>query len=279
MNRVYRSFSFGFGNPWTPAVKVLIIVNAIVFLAQSLAGFPTPRAFGLVPYQILHKGAFWQLVTYMFLHGGLLHVAFNMFALWMFGSQLERVWGTRRFLRYYFITGIGAGLINVLFNASSLIPTIGASGAIFGLLLAYGVLFPNNLILLYFFIPIKAKYFVILFAALEFFMARSYATDGVAHFAHLGGMAVGFLYLKGLPLLKSLTDQISKKKKQKKEALQVKLHAEHLADIQSIRSEVDYLLDRINRVGYDNLTDEERERLEEASRLLRLYSEEPKDMN
>lgn len=257
----------------------MIIINAAIYLVQELLALPPLHIFGLVPYQVLHKAMFWQLVTYMFLHGGLWHVGFNMFALWMFGSQLERVWGTRQFVKYYFITGVGAGVINVAFNAGSLIPTIGASGAIFGLLLAYGVLFPNNLILLYFFIPIKAKYSVILFAALEFMMAAHYAQDGVAHFAHLGGMAVGLLYLKGSPILRAFARGASRRRRQKKEATQVRLHARHLSDLQSIRSEVDYLLDRISRVGYDNLTDEEKERLEEASRLLRLHSEESEDLN
>ncbi len=279
MNPTYRTHSYRIGTAWTPAVKMLIIVTGSIYLVQEFLGIPSVRAFGLVPYQVLHKAAFWQLVTYMFLHGGFWHVAFNMFALWMFGSQLERVWGRKEFLKYYFITGIGAGLINVAFSAGSNIPTIGASGAIFGLLLAYGVLFPNNVILLYFFIPMKAKYFVILFAVLEFMMARSYAADGIAHFAHLGGMAVGFLYLKGRPIFRALTSQASEKQQEKKEAMQVKLHAEHLADVQSIRSEVDYLLGRISRVGYDNLTEEEKERLEEASRLLRLYDNEEEDVN
>ncbi len=215
----------------------------------------------------------------MFLHGGFMHVAFNMFALWMFGSQIERVWGTRKFVKYYFITGIGAGLINIAFSAGSTIPTIGASGAIFGLLLAYGVLFPNNVILLYFFIPMRAKYFVILFAALEFYMAKSYTADGVAHWAHLGGMAIGFLYLKALPMLRSASSEVSEKRKDRKGAIQVKLNAKKLTDLESIRSEVDYLLDRISRVGYDHLTDEEKERLEEASRLLRLHSEDSDELN
>jgi membrane associated rhomboid family serine protease len=274
----YRSYQVRFGTPWTPAVKMLIIINAAIYVAQELLRLPLVQNFGLIPYNIVHRGAFWQLVTYMFLHGGLMHVGFNMFALWMFGSQIERVWGTREFVKYYFITGIGAGLINVLFNMSSPIPTIGASGAIFGLLLAYGVLFPNNLILLYFFIPMKAKYFVILFAAIEFFMTLSYTQDGVAHFAHLGGMLVGFLYLKGFGRVKAVAGQVAEKQRERKEAVQIKFHARKLKDMEAIRSEVDYLLDRISRVGYENLTQEERDRLEEASRLLRLY-EDSEDLN
>ncbi len=276
----YGNYQVRFGSPWTPAVKYLIIVNFGIYFLEGLTGISPVRAFGLVPYAVLHKGAFWQLVTYMFLHGGLLHVGFNMFALWMFGTQIESTWGTKRFLRYYFITGIGAGVVNVLFNTGSMIPTIGASGAIYGVLLAYGLLFPNNLILLYFFIPMKAKYFVMLFAAMEFFMTLSYSSaDGIARYAHLGGMAVGLLYLKGPQWYRNLSGHAVQKRKQHREAIQIKFDARHLTDIEAIRGEVDYLLDRISRVGYENLTPEEKERLEEASRLLRLYSEDTEDLN
>lgn len=268
-----------FGSSWTPAVRALIITNAAIYFAQEYLGFPSTRLFGLVPYKVLHEGAVWQLVTYMFLHGGLMHVGFNMLALWMFGAQLERVWGTREFVRYYLITGIGAGLINLAFTPNSIIPTIGASGAIFGLLLAYGVLFPNNIIMIYFIIPMKAKYFVALFALLEFLMMRSSPLDGVAHFAHLGGIAVGYLYLKGKPLAQTLFSRASQQVEEHKEAKQIQLHAQHLADVQSIRSEVDYLLGRVSRVGFENLTSDEKSRLEEASRMLRLYDERAEDLN
>jgi len=276
----YGNYQVRFGSPWSPAVKYLIIVNIAVYFLQGLTGFSIVRYFGLVPYAVLHGGAFWQLITYMFLHGSLLHVGFNMFALWMFGTQIESTWGTRRFLRYYFITGIGAGIVNVLFSAGSMIPTIGASGAIYGILLAYGLLFPNNLILLYFFIPMKAKYFVMLFAAMEVFMTVSYSSsDGIARYAHLGGMAVGLLYLKGPLWYRTLMGRTKEKQKTRKEAIQIKFDARHLTDIEAIRGEVDYLLDRISRVGYENLTEEEKSRLEEASRLLRLYSEDTEDLN
>ncbi len=279
MSGEFRTSSIRFGTTWTPAVRVLILINGAIFVLQELLRISLAPVFGLVPNEVVRHIAVWQLITYMFLHGGFLHVAFNMFALWMFGSQLEQTWGTKRFVRYYFITGVGAGLINIAFNVGSSIPTIGASGAIFGLLLAYGVTFPNNLVLLYFFIPIKAKYFVMIFAALEFLMARSYTMDGVAHFAHLGGMAIGLLYLKGGVLLHPLRSGFRRKRTEAREARQVKLEMRRLADIQAIRSEVDYLLGRISRVGYENLTEEEKARLEEASRLLRIYSEEPEDLS
>jgi membrane associated rhomboid family serine protease len=279
MDSVRRSYSFSFGSPWTPAVKILIILNLVVFVAQSLVRLPLSHYLGLVPYEVVHHYMIWQVFTYMFLHGGLWHLVFNMFALWMFGPQLERVWGSRGFVKYYLFTGVGAALINLAFNYGSTIPTIGASGAIFGLLVAYGVLFPNNVILLYFVIPIKAKYFVMIFAALEFLLARSYSADGIAHFAHLGGMAVGFLYLKGGALIRPLTWRLSQARHDKREAKQVKLEVRRLTDLQAVHSEVDYLLGRISRVGYENLTPEEKERLEEASRLLRLHSEGQQDLS
>jgi len=279
----------GLGSSITPMVKWLILINAGVFLIQSLVPGSVRQTMniwlGLVPYQIVHLAALWQLVTYMFLHGNLFHILFNMFALWMFGSQLEREWGSKEFLKYYLITGAGAGLINVAFNLNSPVPTIGASGAVFGLLLAYGVLYPNNLILLYFFIPIKAKYFVLIFAALEFLMVQRYATvggDGVAHWAHLGGMAVGLVYLRGRFLLRPfdlLLRPFRKARHDRQMARQVKLEVRRLADIHAVRSEIDYLLGRISRVGYENLTTEEKDRLEEASRLLRMHTAEPEDLS
>src|SRR5690606_12189968 len=110
----------------------------------------------------------WQLATYMFLHGGFMHILFNMFALWMFGGELERTWGTRPFVRFYLVCGIGAGITTVLATPGSVIPTIGASGAVYGILLAYGILFPDRIIYLYMILPIKAKYFVMIIGAITF---------------------------------------------------------------------------------------------------------------
>jgi membrane associated rhomboid family serine protease len=115
---------------WTPAVKYLIIINTAIFILQELTGFRPFQELGLVPRAIWHDGKVWQLVTYLFFHGGLWHLAFNMLALWMFGSMVERFWGTKRFLKYYFLTGIGAGISTLIFTFNSTIPTIGASGAI-----------------------------------------------------------------------------------------------------------------------------------------------------
>ncbi len=136
----------------------------------------------------------WQLLSYGFLHGGFNHIFFNMFALWMFGLPIERTWGTKRFVEYYFICIIGAGLIQLLvqYLSGSVYPTIGASGAVFGLLLAYGVTFPNNkLIMIFFPVPIKAKWFVLIYGAAELVFGVTGMMPQIAHYAHLGGLIFG----------------------------------------------------------------------------------------
>ncbi|MGH7682267.1 MAG: rhomboid family intramembrane serine protease, partial [Candidatus Eiseniibacteriota bacterium] len=153
----------------------------------------------LVPYDVTHHLFLWQGVTYLFLHGGFFHILFNMLALWMFGTELEGLWGTQRFARFYFATGIGAALCSTIVSPNSTIPIIGASGAIYGLLAAYGILFPDRILLLYLVIPIKAKYFVLILGAIAFWFSLTSGGGGVAHVAHLGGMLFGWLYLKGIP--------------------------------------------------------------------------------
>lgn len=138
----------------------------------------------------------WQLVTYMFLHADLSHIFFNLFALWIFGQAIENLWGTKRFVVYYMLTGIGAAIIHMIVGGMFTY-TIGASGAVFGILLAFGMMFPNQYIILLFPpIPIKAKYFVGIYGAIELFYGFSRADSGVAHFAHLGGLVVGFALIK-----------------------------------------------------------------------------------
>ena len=206
----YRTPRMGFGPAFSPAVKMLILWNVIFFLLQQIAGRYLIAFGALFPYAVVRHGFVWQLVTYMFLHGGIWHILFNMFALWMFGSELEFLWGTRRWLKYYFLTGVGAGITTVAFawaaaglglgNARAMfIPTIGASGAIYGLLLAFGLTFPNRPIYLYFLFPIPARVFVLIFGGIEFLASISYVNDGIGHFAHLGGMLFGYVYLRGWP--------------------------------------------------------------------------------
>lgn len=172
-----------------PPVSIgLIGVCVAIFLMQNISA-----SLALWP---LNSGYFepWQILSYGFLHGSFNHIFFNMFALWMFGLPIERVWGSRRFAVYYLVCVIGAGLVQLLVQQLSgeIYPTIGASGAVFGLLLAYGVMFPNNSIFLIFLpIPIKAKYFVLIYGGAELLFGITNAMPQIAHFAHLGGLLVG----------------------------------------------------------------------------------------
>jgi membrane associated rhomboid family serine protease len=201
-------FGFGLGG----AVLLLLAWNVIAYLLQQVVPLRVPLPpelghglingltyyLGLRPWAIWHEGWVWQLVTYMFLHGSFTHILFNMLALWMFGSQIEGDWGTPEFVRYYFFTGIGAGIITALVFPNEFFPTVGASGAIFGLLLAYGVSYPDRPIFLYFLFPIPAKFFVIIFGVIELLAGFTALTRGgsrIAHFAHLGGIVFGLLYL------------------------------------------------------------------------------------
>jgi membrane associated rhomboid family serine protease len=228
-------------NTIPPVVKNLIIINALMLLASYILGLKGNDLADILGLHYIQSPDFrpYQLVTHMFMHGGLLHLVFNMFALWMFGRVLESVWGPKRFFIFYFVTGLGAavfysfvnfiefqyfaskmlpetvqmvmtqgaeilnqgknfsdplaGKLNLLLN----VPTVGASGAVFGILLGFGMLFPNTeLMLLFPPIPIKAKYFVIGYGAIELFSGIANSGDNVAHFAHLGGMLFGFILIK-----------------------------------------------------------------------------------
>jgi len=210
VSRYNRSSSSGIGYPqWTRAVKTLVIACVVAFALQifdRMAGEPfITGKFGLTPVLVTQNYYVWQLVTYIFLHdtSNFLHILFNMLGLWMFGSDLERLWGSREFTKYFFLCGIGAGILTVVLNPHGGIPTIGASGAIYGILLAYGMLFPDRIIYWIIF-PIPAKWLVIIFGAIAFFSSISATGGGVAHIAHLGGMLCGFLYLKGGPLVSGL---------------------------------------------------------------------------
>jgi len=202
----YRRSASLFSHSLTPGVRWLIIVNVAVyilllsFVDSMLAGRPILLSFNLMPYDVLRRGELWQLVTYMFLHASIGHILFNMLALWMFGSAIEQTWGTRRFLEFYFICGIGAGICVVLANllfGDIYQRVIGASGAIYGLLLAFGMLFPDQELLIMFLFPVKAKYAVMIFGAIAFL--SSFQGGGpVSNLAHLGGMLVGYVYIKTL---------------------------------------------------------------------------------
>ena len=196
LNTIFSSGNFPKGVKW------LLISNTAVFVLSYLAhqaGFGDIfNLLALVPRAVVYHFAIWQLATYLFLHGGIWHLLFNMLTLWMFGVTLERDWGTRRFLKYYFLCGIGAGLCDVTVNAllgNWGTSTIGASGAIYGVLLAFGVLYPESTILFLFLFPIQAKYFVMIYGAMALLGSLN-VNSGVSNVAHLGGMIFGLLYLK-----------------------------------------------------------------------------------
>ena len=183
--------------PLPPVTKALLLICTIVFLVQKLLPIlPVDLLFALWP---LGSGRFWpwQVLSYGFLHGDPMHLFFNMLGLWMFGSELERLWGTRRYLQMLAASVIAAGIVQLLFTAltGSGAPTVGASGALFGLLLSFGMLFPNRVIMpLFPPIPMKARTFVMVFGGLELLFGLS-GSSGVAHFAHLGGMLGAWLTL------------------------------------------------------------------------------------
>ena len=186
-----------------PVTTALIVANVAMFLLQGLLpGLAMPLALwplGASAVSSQVSFAPWQLVTYAFLHGGLMHLAFNMFALYMFGSAVERVFGTRRFATYYLVSVIAAGLTQLVFSAvtGTFYPTVGASGGVFGVLLAYGIYFPHTrLVLLFPPIPMRARVFVTLYAVIELVLGVTGTQEGVAHFAHLGGMLGGYLLLR-----------------------------------------------------------------------------------
>ena len=198
----YTSFSFGPG-PVSTALKCLIGANVAMFLLTIFVSSLTPLL-GLMPAAVISRGFVWQLVTYMFLHGSLFHILFNMLALWMFGAELERMWGTQYFLKFYFVTGIGAAVTTILVG---LLPfgfarqvmyslTIGASGAIYGLLLAYALYFPDRPIYMYLIFPVPAKYFVLIMGAISLFSSVTGSGGGIAHATHLGGLLVAYVFLK-----------------------------------------------------------------------------------
>ena len=182
--------------PLPPVTQALLLANVAIFFLGELLGPGLLSAFALWP--IGHGFWPWQVGTYAFLHGSFNHLFFNMLGLWMFGSELEHVWGQRRFVQFYTASVIAAALTQLVVSAllGSTAPTIGASGGLFGLLLAFAMLFPNRTILLFFVIPMKAKWLVALYGVLELYQGVYVLNSGVAHFAHLGGMVGGLLTLR-----------------------------------------------------------------------------------
>lgn len=297
--------------------KNLLIVNFLAFVAQLILNPSNPEQSVLADWGGLHffmasDFHIHQFVTYMFLHGGWTHIFFNMFALWMFGIVVENVWEAKRFLFYYILCGIGAGLMQELAQYVNytienlaayqyvniggqqmttdayinLWTTIGASGAVYGILLAFGMIFPNEHIFIFPLpVPIKAKWFVCGYVAIELFMAMSSSGDGVAHMAHLGGMLFGFLMIRywnkhpnssmnrsgGQEFFDKLKRNFEKHQSNENTRMHVESSNPKEADREyNVRKklnqeEIDAILDKIRKSGYDSLTKEEKQRLFDAS--------------
>jgi membrane associated rhomboid family serine protease len=268
--------------------KNLLIINVLAYLADMVL---ETNGIYLSYMGGLHFFAspdfhIYQFLTYQFLHGSFTHLFFNMFALWMFGCVIERMWGPKRYLLYYLLCGIGAGLCQELvqFITGSYSLTIGASGAVYAILLAFGMTFPDERIFIFPLpVPIKAKWFVMGYAAIELFSAVSSPGDGVAHMAHLGGMLFGFLLIRywqrhpyqdfDLSGLNQFMDRFGEHIQQKKQAPRQdrpsqprETDMEYNARKQQRQAEVDRILDKIRTSGYDSLTKEEKQRLFDASR-------------
>lgn len=286
---MFGGFSF-----FPPVIKMLLIINAAVFLLYYFVGsftldeVPLRLAFdyylGLMP---LGHGFYpWQLLTYQFMHANFLHLLFNMvFGLWMFGMEVENTWGPKKFLVFYLMCGFAAGisqliLAPILEPSQTLGPTVGASGAVFGVLIAFGMMFPDRYIFLYFLLPIKAKYFVMILIVLGVLSVGG--TDNVANLAHLGGALAGYLYmlydLKGFKLrarVRSMPGLFSsntpKESTDYRDVVDAKVFDIRNArkdDRSDLQKRIDEILDKISQSGYQSLTEEEKKILFEASKKL-----------
>jgi len=299
MSKYYRPFG-GF-SVFPPVIKNLLIINVAVFFLQMLAnnlmigGQPLWYIlnvwFALNPLGGDFNFQVWQLITYQFMHGGFGHIFFNMFALWMFGMQIENMWGSRKFLFFYLLCGVVAGLFQLFLPplmGASVAFTIGASGAIYGVLIAFGLMFPDRPIYLYFLLPIKAKYLIGFLIVLEFLLIDS-AGSNVAHLAHLGGALAGFLFIMfdssiDVPLKRMLNmssgfgsrsnfqnpfSGIAEKFKQRSQNIEDAKYYDinqKNDDEEISQEEIDKILDKISQAGYQNLTEREKKILFEASK-------------
>ena len=242
----------------TPAVKGLVIANVAVYLLQMAIPMDLTVLFGLRPIDVIAHYRIWQIVTYAFLHGGGWHLFFNMFALWMFGPHVEGIWGTQRFLRYYMICVVGAAAAQFAIAPDVLV--VGASGAIYGVLLAFGLLIPDAVIYLFFFFPVRAIQAVLFIALLTLVSAMSAGGSRVAHFAHLGGMLTGFLYFRIPDWGEKFRLWRASRRFARPAARAIRRPAK--PQLNDLSSEVDRILEKISSQGVDSLTSDEHETMQ-----------------
>ena len=291
MSNYYRPSMFGGFSFFPPVIKILLLANGVAFLFVevfgqfSLDGYPLYRViyeyFALWPFG--YGFLPWQLVSYQFMHAGFSHILYNLFGLWMFGMEIENIWGSRRFLIYYLVCGIVAGIFQLalspIFEPTQIGPTVGASGAVYGVLIAFAMMFPDRYIFLYFLVPIKAKYFVGILIMLGVFAIGS--PGNVANLAHLGGALAGLvmiLYDRGqIPFtgtfdrFRSRMEQMSATHK-REDVRDASVYDIRDGKPKDDRTEnqrrIDEILDKISSSGYQKLTDEEKRILFEESKKL-----------
>ncbi len=263
-DRDYYRYSRG-GYRYQNVVGKLIIANIGIFILQSFMFGPMIMWFGLVPALVMKKLFIWQIFTYMFLHGNVTHLLFNMFALWIFGREIEYVWGSRNFLIYYIICGLGAGITTIITGPFSPIPTIGASGAIYGLLYAYSFLFPERYVYIWFFIPLKAKYMAVIFGVIEFLSGIGATGSNIAHFAHLGGLLTGYIVLNRSKIKRWFQGGDHTYTKTSGDETFYDISEDDVMGDGAINmAEVNRILDKISKYGMSSLTEEEYEYLQRA---------------
>lgn len=259
----WRSPLTAFSGRLTPTVKKIIIINVAIFIVIHLfSRFPWFAVFGLVPYFVFARLMLWQLFTYMFFHGGLWHLVINMLMLLFFGCDIERSWGRKQFLFYYFFTGIGAGLCSYLTSFRSPIPVVGASGAIFGLLVAYAMMFPDTVVFLFLFFPMRIRHVVFVLGGINLLGALTNPDAGIAYFAHIGGGLFGYLYLKNEWIRYKFSSYFSLFNF-KQRSRQRKIETKQLEDLE-LEKEIDHILEKISKYGMRRLSRKERKILEKA---------------
>ena len=297
-DRYYRPSLFGGFSFFPPVIKYLMIINGVVYLLQIFLGqfdftddFDRTRTletfmikyFALMPIGEGFK--IWQIITFQFMHGNFSHILFNMLYMWMFGTELENLWGSRKFLIYYLTCGIGAGLTQLFLSPifeGAVGPTVGASGGIYGLLMAYAVLFPRRPIYLYFFIPIPAMYLIGFLILIELFSVGDLSLT--AHLAHIGGAFIGLIYILVERKFNFSLDGLIEELLYRRRMKYYKTTDERFKDVEFYeiedermsskkedeidQEEIDRILDKISKYGYQSLTEEEKRILFEASKKL-----------
>jgi len=274
----YQYSSHGFrqnfsGNPLSlpNGIKFIIIVNIVVFILMELSGRENilSQIFGLVPKSVSQEYKIWQTCTYLFMHGGILHIFFNMFVLWIFGRDLEVSWGKNEFLIFYFICGIGSGLLTVVSNPYSIVPIVGASGALFGILVGYGFTFANKIVYFLGYFPLKVKYLIISLCVIDFCSFLSTTGSGISHITHFFGVIIGTVYI-----FINFKENIIRLWyiKMKLKSMQGKQKSKN-NEVTHIKMQVDKLLDKLNDQGWESLTSKEEEFLNRASK--RIFDDRP----